>query len=128
MKRSMMQAYVTRSDEAVELYQNAFDATLISSYPNSDGTFYHSELDIQGEILAVAERNSEYASIDEKSITGNTMQFCLHYGEGNEDMVRKAYELLKIDAKILMPLAPCEYSTLMADLIDKYGIRWCLFV
>jgi len=128
MKRSMMQAYVTRSDEAVKLYQNAFDATLISSYPNSDGTFYHSELDIQGEILAVAERNSEYAIIDGKSITGNTMQFCLHYGEGNEDMVRKAYELLKIDAKILMPLAPCEYSTLMADLIDKYGIRWCLFV
>ena len=128
MKGSMMQAYVTRSDEAVKLYQNAFDATLISSYPNSDGTFYHSELDIQGEILAVAERNSEYAIIDGKSITGNTMQFCLHYGEGNEDMVRKAYELLKIDAKILMPLAPCEYSTLMADLIDKYGIRWCLFV
>lgn len=76
----------------------------------------------------MAERNSEYAIIDEKTITGNVMQFCLHYGEGNEDMVSKAYEILKTDAKILMPLAPCKFSTLMADLIDKYGIRWCLFV
>lgn len=128
MKRSMMQAYVTRSDKAVALYQEAFDAALISSYPNSDGTFYHAELDIQGEILAVAERNSEYAIKNEEAITGNVMQFCLHYGEGNEEAVRKAYEILKTDAKILMPLAPCEFSSLMTDLIDKYGIRWCLFV
>ena len=127
MIRSIMQAYVTRSDEAVALYQKAFDATLISSYLNNDGTYFHSELDIQGEILAVAERNSEYA-INAETTTGNIMQFCLHYGEGNEDKVRKAYELLKTDAKILIPLAPCEFSPLMADFIDKYGIRWCLFI
>lgn len=127
MKRSMMQAYVIQSDKAVALYQKAFDAVLISSYLNEDGTFFHSELDIQGEILAVAERNSLYA-IDGQSVTGNIMQFCLHYGEGNEDKVRKAYEVLKEDAKILMPLAPCEFSSLMTDFIDKFGIRWCLFV
>ena len=113
MKRSLMQAYVTRSDEAVALYQKAFDAILISSYPNSDGTFYHAELDIQGQILAVAEKNSEYAITGVETVTGNVMQFCLHYGEGNEDKVRKAYEILKKDAKILMPLAPCEFSSLM---------------
>jgi len=123
----MMQAYVIRSDEAVALYQKAFNADLIRSYQNEDGIFFHSELDIQGEILAVAERNLEY-SIEGEPVTGNVMQFCLEYGEGNENMVRKAYDALKADAKILMPLAPCEYSSLMADLIDKYGIRWCLFV
>jgi PhnB protein len=128
MKRSMMQAYVIRSDAAVALYQEAFDAVLISSYPNEVGTFYHSELDIEGEILAVAERNSEYSMNGQATDTGNVMQFCLHYGDGSEEKVRKAYEVLKTDAKILMPLAPCEFSTLMADLIDKYGIRWCLFV
>ena len=128
MKRSLMQAYVKRSDEAVPFYQKAFDAQLVSSYPNSDDTFFHAELDIQGQILAVAERDSEYAIKGDEIITGNIMQFCLEYGEGNEEMIKKAYEVLKIGAKILMPLAPCEYSALMADLIDKYGIRWCLFV
>lgn len=128
MKRSMMQAYVTRSNEAVALYQKAFDAVLISSYPNEDGTFFHSELDIEGEILAVAERNSENSMIGNETATGNVMQFCLHYGEGNEEKVRKAYEVLKTDATVIVPLAPCGFSSLMSDLIDKYGIRWCLFV
>jgi hypothetical protein len=128
MKRSMMQAYVTRRDEAVALYQKAFDAVLISSYLNENGTFFHSELDIQGEILAVAELNSEYAIIGDSAVTGNVMQFCLQYGEGNEEKVRKAYEVLKAEAKILIPIAPCEYSSLMVDFVDKYGIRWCLFV
>jgi PhnB protein len=112
----------------VALYQKAFDAVLTASYPNEDGTFYHAELDIEGVILAMSERNSIYAITDEETITGNTMQFCLHYGEGNEEKVRKAYDALKTDAKILMPLAPCEFSPLMTDIIDKYGIRWCLFV
>lgn len=127
MKRSMMQAYVVGSRDAVALYQKAFDAVLISSYPNKDGTFFHSELDIQGEVLAVAERNSKSYQKGEAN-TGNVMQFCLHYGEGKEAEVRKAYDVLKEGATILVPLAPCMFSPLMADFIDKYGIRWCLFV
>lgn len=128
MKRSLMQVYVMGSDKAVTFYQKAFDAPLLCSYPNSDGTLMHSEIDIQGQILAISERNFENAIQSEETITGNVMQFCLHYGNGNEDMVRKAYEVLKTDAKIIFPLAPCDYSPLMTDLIDKYGIRWCLFV
>jgi uncharacterized glyoxalase superfamily protein PhnB len=62
MKRSMMQAYLAKSDEAVAHYQAAFDATLINSYANEDGTF------------------------------------------------------------MLVPLAPCGFSSLMTDLIDKFGI------
>ena len=55
-----MQAYVTRSDEAVALYQKAFDAVLISSYPNSDGTFYHAELDIQGPYCADTDKINNF--------------------------------------------------------------------
>ncbi len=122
-----MQAYVKGSDKAAAFYQKAFDAPITASYLNSDGTYMHCELDIQGQILAISERNSEFAIAGDK-ITGNIMQFCLHYGEGNEDALKKAYETLKENAEILMPLAPCEFSPLMADLIDIYGIRWCLFV
>ena len=127
MKRSLMQVYVTRSDKAVEFYQRAFDAPLVVGYPNDDGMFMHAEINIQGQILAVSERSSVYA-IEGETVTGNTMQFCLQYGEGNEAMVKKAYDMLKEDAEIIAPLAPCSYSPLMACLIDKYGVSWCLFV
>ena len=103
MKRSMMQAYVKGSREAVKLYINAFNATLGYNVKSPDGTFYHSELDICGHTLAVAEAND---GMDDR-ITGNTMQFCLHYGKGNEDMVQQAYEILKEGSKILFPLGSC---------------------
>ncbi len=124
MKRTMMQVYVKGSREAVDLYLKAFNATLGYNVKSQDGTFYHSELDICGHILAVAEANDGM----EERITGNTMQFCLHYGEGNEDMVKEAYDILKKGSKILVPLGPCEYSPLCADFIDMFGVRWCLFV
>jgi len=91
---------------------------------SNEDTYYHSELDICGHTLAIAEANDD----TEKRITGNTMQFCFHYGEGNEDMVKQAYEILKEGSEILFPLGQCDFSTLMADFIDKYGVRWCLFV
>ena len=124
MKRAMMQIYVKGSGQAVELYLKAFNGTLGFNVKNSDDTFYHSELDICGHILAVSEANDGM----DKRITGNTMQFCFHYGEGNEDMVTQAYEILKDGSEILFPLGPCDFSPLCADFIDKFGARWCLFV
>jgi Uncharacterized protein conserved in bacteria len=128
MKRSMLQVYVKDSANALLFYQKAFDATVLCSYPDADGKLMHSELDIHGQVLAVSERTSENAVKSDETITGNIMQFCLHFGEGSEETVIKAYEILKVEAKVIYPLAPCEYSPLMTDLIDKYGVRWCLFV
>ncbi len=123
MHRSMMQIYVRGSDKAVELYQKAFDAKLVASYPHSDGTFMHAELNVYGQILAVSE-----ALKDEEQITGTTMQFCFHFRKGKEELVLRAYNVLKDGAKILYPLSSCDYSELMVDLIDIYGVRWCIFV
>jgi len=124
MKRAMMQVYVKGSGEAVEIYLKAFNGTLGFNVKSSDDTFYHAELDICGNILAIAETNDDM----DKIITGNTMQFCFHYGEGNEDMVKRAYEVLKEGSEILFPLGPCDFSSLFTDFIDKFGVRWCLFV
>ena len=122
MKRSMMQVYVKNSAEALTFYQWAFDAKVLCVYPNDDGALMHSELDIEGQIFAISEQ------LDSESLPGNTMQFCLHYGEGREATVKKAYEILKAEAQIICPLQPCDFSPLMAALIDKYGVYWCIFL
>ena len=124
MRRAMMQIYVKGSNEAVELYLKAFNGVLGYNVKSPDGTYYHSEIDVCGNILAVSEANDEM----DKRITGNTMQFCFHYGEGNEEVVRTAYEILKDNSKIIFPLGPCDFSPLCADFIDKFGVRWCLFI
>lgn len=124
MKRCMLQAYVRGSDRAAEHYQKAFDASLVSSRLNEDGTYYHAELDIYGQILALSEADVDAG----KLVTGDSMQFCLHFSEWEETLVRKAYDVLKEGAYILHPLGACDFSPLMADLIDQFGVRWCLFV
>lgn len=117
-----MQVFVKGSDKALEFYQNVFDAKIMCSYPNSDGTLMHSELDVYGQIIAISELDEENAMI------GNTMMFCLHFGEGKEVIVQNIYALLRDGAKIIYPLSKCDYSALMADIIDKFGVRWCIFV
>ncbi len=121
MLRSMMQVYVKGSVEAVQLYDQAFGAQLICEHRNEDGSFLHAELCVYGQIVAVSE------SRDAEITTGNTMQFCLHFGEDNKHLVEKAYEVLKQDATITAPLGPCFFSPCMVGLIDRFGVNWCLF-
>ena len=117
----MMQVYVKGSVEAVALYQKAFGATLVAEYKNGNGSYDHAELDVFGQIVALSETQ-------EGSVTGNVMQFCLHLGEGKEGIVKKAYDVLKDNARIDHPPGPVGYSPCQFVLIDKFGVNWCVFV
>ncbi len=124
MKRILMQVYVKDSNKAVELYIKAFDAVLGYNVQSDDGTYYHCEIDIEGNILAVSEASMSNTSM----VKGNNMQFCLHYNEGEEEKIKRAYNILKEDSIVTMPLGPCDFSHLCTDLTDKFGVRWCLFI
>ena len=121
MHRSMMQVYVKKSDQAVPFYLSALDAKLGCRHENDDGTIAHAELDVYGQILAICETEQE------ETITGNSMQFCLHFGEGKEELVRKIITNLSDGGKTQY-IGQTDWSPLMADLIDKFGVRWCIFV
>ena len=139
MLRSMMQVYVQGSGEAIRLYQKAFDAGIVREYPCGDGTYYHAELDVYGQILAVSEARHGFDYSDEnpryavsfapgaERNPGNPMQFGLHFGEGNADKVLKGYGALREGGVILYPPGPVNYSPCMCDLVDRFGVRWCLF-
>ena len=120
MKRTLMQIYVKGSVEAVKFYQNAFDAELGFNGKNPNGEYMHAELNLFGQILAISEKD--------ENIIGNNMQFCLHFNKNEEEIVTKAYNVLKNEAiKIDSPLGPCVFSPHMASLIDKFGVNWCIF-
>ena len=121
MKRSLMQVYVKGSIEAVAFYQTAFDVRVSNEHKNTKGQYIHAELDIGGQILAISEKATRKQ--------GNNMQFCIQYNDNEAVKLVKTFNILKEGAiKIEHNCKPCFYSTLMASLIDKYGIYWCLFV
>lgn len=122
MKRVMLQIYVNNAADAIKAYEKAFGAKLLEIHHTPEGKVFHSELDVEGEILSVADRGD-----NESDNTGNIMQFCLHFEEGKESAVKQAYEVLCDGGTINVPLGPCEYSACMTDMIDRFGVRWCLF-
>lgn len=120
MKRSLMQVYVRESAAAVELYREAFDAAIGNDWRNPDGRCAHTELDVGGQIIAVSEAPTDITY-------GSGMQFCLQFGEEESDQVMRAYHVLKEGAKVVCDVGPCEYSTCMFSLFDRFGVYWCVF-
>lgn len=122
MKRTMFQLHLKGCDEAIELYTKAFGATVDAIHRDPENnTIAHAEIRAFGQCIAFMERDSE-------SVSGNTMQFCFHFGAGNEELVKKAYEVLKDGAQIEFPLGACEWSPCIFGLIDRFGVNWSLFV
>jgi len=117
----MMQVYIKNSAQAVPFYRDAFGAKVICCHDNADGTIAHAELDVFGQVLALCE--SEH----NEPITGNTMQFCLHFGAGNEEFVQKIINKLSDGGKIVFS-GSVDWSPLVADIVDQFGVRWCIFV
>ncbi|MDD4422594.1 MAG: VOC family protein [Eubacteriales bacterium] len=118
--RSKFQLYLKGCDEAIELYKKAFDATVNAIYRNSENTaILHAEIDVFGQCLA-------FMDTDNESITGNTME--ISFEECNEEIMKKAYEVLKDGAKIEIPLGPYDWTSCLFALTDKFGVNWLLYI
>ena len=117
MKRTLMQIYAKGSGEAVALYQRAFEARLVVGQ-SGEKTYDHAELDVYGQIVAVAER---------KCKAGSNMQFCLQFDLDEKDKVTRAYEVLKEGAKKVSPPDSCEWSPYVFGIVDKFGVNWCIY-
>ncbi len=127
MARSILQIYVKDRDEAYEFYQKAFDAEIGYQDVDENGNVIHRELNIGEQAITIGELKTTGKVDGENIITGNTMQFCLQFGEGNEDKVKKAYEVMLEGSKIITPLGKMIFTPCGVELIDKYGVWWCLF-
>lgn len=122
--------YVSNSLEAVPLYMEAFGLTLGYHAKNEDGTFWHAELERDGAVIfAVSEsRNEALAKLilqlppEAHPTIGIGMNF------ETEAEVKKAYDMLKSGGKVLYPMAAVPWSTCSAEVIDKYGVNWCIYV
>lgn len=118
--RTVFHACVNGSLKAVDFYCKAFNAELKYCYVDSTGKFVeHAE---------IAVNNQTFLSVMEssKAQSGNTMYFWLTFDD--EKSLHEAYEVLKEGAEIRGPLGSCEWSKWIADLTDKFGIRWLLNV
>jgi len=123
--RTAFMAYVTGTMEAVDFYCKAFSATSKNCFKASDeDDFYaHAEIIIHEEmVLGISEKscyNTEFTN-------GNNMQFWVTFDD--EQSIAATLDVLKEQGVVHHPLAPCPWCRLLADVTDKYGVRWMLNV
>lgn len=123
--RTMFHACVTGSLDAVEFYRKAFNAEVICNYVDATGTFVqHAELTLNGQSFFSVQDILDTGQSEAGQ--GNTMYFWFTFDD--EQSLYGAYEILKDGAEVRGTPEPCEWCKLLADLTDKYGIRWLLNV
>lgn len=128
--RISLQAYIQKSAEAVEFYKRAFGVTLGYHVMNEDGTYMHAELCLDGQtLLSLSEAGSSIGLENVKRYSATdypTMNFCVHLE--NEATVKRAYDVLIEEGNILLPLGALPWSSCCANVVDKYGIFWYIYI
>jgi PhnB protein len=119
--------YVKDSRAAVEFYLEAFGMTLGYHAFNPDGTYLHAELGKDGRGgFAVSESPDGEAAKAMLCAGWPTMSYGIDFE--NDAALEKAYAALLDGGHVLKPLGPLPWTPLSADIVDKFGVYWYIYV
>lgn len=119
--------YVNNSVEAARTYCDAFNMTIGYHVFNEDGTYLHAEIEKAGQCgFAVSESHDVAAAAAMIAAQQPTMSLGLNLD--NDDELRHAFEILSQGGHVIRELGELPWSPLSADLVDRFGVCWYLFV
>lgn len=129
--RTGMTLYIDNTLEAVNFYQEAFGLSLGCNEKFPDGTYMHAELQKNGmNVFAVSESKNkalvfalhEFAKREVSPTTSVGLKF------DTEDEIKLAYHMLTTEGTVCRPLGPLPWSVCSADVLDKYGVYWYIYM
>lgn len=119
--------YVKNSVEAVNFYIEAFGMTLGYNAMNNDGSYLHAELLKGGNsIFAVSENGDERIVHSMLSTRQPTMSLGVNLD--NDVELNHAFKTLGEGGHILRELGALPWSPSSADVVDKFGVCWYIYV
>lgn len=126
-----MTLYISNTLEAVSFYQEVFGLSLGYNEKFPDGTYMHAELQKDDvTVFAVSEsKNIELVSMMHelaKNEISPTTSIGVKFDA--KDKIERAYNMLIIDGTIRRPLGPLPWSVCSADVLDKYGVYWYIYM
>ena len=119
--------YIQNSSEAVDFYQKAFGMTIGYHEFYEDGTYLHAELMKNGQsIFAVSEFSDE--GIDKAMLNAKMPTMSMGIDFDSEAELKTAYAALIENGHILRPIGPLPWSSCSADVVDKFGVCWYIYI
>jgi len=119
--------YVHNSRDAAAFYCDTFGMTIGYHASHDDGTYLHAELEKDGvSIFAVSEFHDEAARAAMLAAQQPTMSLGINLN--NDAELSHAYTTLAKDGHVLRPLGSLPWSPSSADVVDKFGVCWYIYV
>lgn len=119
-------------EEAIQLYQKAFNATIdfMLRYSDADTRDFDSPLTeeqknyVYHAEIRIGEQRMMFSDIiNSEHLTKSTSLFlCVTLDTAEE--VKKAYDIMKEGSTTIYPLKSTTYSSCFVSFIDKFGFRW----
>ncbi|WMJ87434.1 VOC family protein [Anaerocolumna sp. MB42-C2] len=122
-----------RCEEAINLYQKAFNAKLncLVRYSDADKRDWDKELDsikskyiYHSELLIGNQRIMMCDNMDVDLVKSTSLSLTVTFDTSTE--VKNAYETLKEGSTTIYPIHSTTYSSCEVVFIDKFGFRWGL--
>ena len=111
--------YVKDSPRAIALYQAAFGLQLGYHVLNKDGTYFHSELNRNGEpFCSVVEAKQDTYTERQPVELGVTFD--------TRAELEHAFILLSEGGRVELPICELPWSPCAAIVNDRFGVRWFL--
>lgn len=119
--------YIANSNGAIDFYCNAFKLELGYNVKNDDGTYLHAELYRQGfGGFAISESKDKIIQNAMLVAKQPTISLGMNFDDNKE--LDYAYDALSKDGHIIRPIGSLPWSPYSADLVDKFGVCWYLYV
>ena len=122
--------YVKGSTEAIRLYKEAFGLEDRGKPAvDNEGDIYYHALAKKGEFfIGVSEKKYLHAALRKEN--GNDVHPIMVFTVAfeSEDNLRKTFDLLYEDGNPSTGLIVQPSAVIYCDLVDRFGVCWCLFV
>ena len=122
--------YVKRSVEAIKLYKKAFGLEEKGKPAmDNDGNVYYQMLEKNGEFfIGVSEDKYLQDALKNDSAADVRLNMVFTVAFEREDDLRKTFDLLNEEGNPSTGLIAQPNAAIYCDLVDKFGVCWCLFV
>lgn len=131
MMQTGMTLYISHTVEAVAFYREAFGLSLGYHVKFPDGTYLHAELQKNGEnVFAVSEASNGAlaAALHDFAKRGAPPTTSIGMKLDTQEDIERAYHCLKKAGVVVRPLGPLPWSACSADVLDKYGVYWYIYL
>ena len=109
-------------NEAIEFYKKAFGAIEKLRLVMPDGKIGHTELEIEGSLLMMAEENLDWGTKSPETLGGNPLTIGLYV----PDVDKSFQKAIDAGATVIMPVKDEFYGDRTGQVIDPFGYKWMI--